>query len=115
MNELNTKRCEPCEGGIDPLSAEQCAPYLEMIPKWAIVETIRIEREFELKDFSQALKLINSIGVVAEDEGHHPDMLVYSWNKVKVTLWTHAIGGLSINDFIVASKIDRLPEVPEAK
>ncbi len=111
MSELTSKKCEPCEGGIEPLTVEKCAPYLEMVPKWEFIETIRIEREFELKDFVKALQLINDIGVIAEDEGHHPDMLVYSWNKLKVTLWTHAIGGLSINDFIVASKIDRLPIV----
>jgi 4a-hydroxytetrahydrobiopterin dehydratase len=82
-----------------------------MVPQWTAVEGRRIERPFEFRDFAQALRFINAIGAIAEEEGHHPDMLVHGWNKVRVTLWTHAIEGLSINDFILASKIDRIKVV----
>lgn len=109
MEDLQTKKCEPCEGGVDPLTPAECQPYLEMVPEWNKVNDKMIEREFEFKDFVQNLAFVNACGEIAEDEGHHPDLLIYSWNKLKITLWTHAIDGLSINDFIIASKIDRLP------
>ena len=105
---LTEKKCEPCEGGVDPLTREQFSSYLEQVPDWKVREDKYIDREFQFSDFPEALKFVNQVGEIAEDEGHHPDILLHSWNKVKITLWTHAIGGLSINDFVVASKIDRI-------
>ena len=108
MEKLTEQKCEPCEGGVDPLTRDQFAGYLEQIPDWSVREDKYVEREFEFKDFVKALEWVNKVGDIAEEEGHHPDIFIHSWNKVKITLWTHAIGGLSINDFVVASKIDRV-------
>ncbi len=107
-DDLAHKRCEPCEGGVDPLTRQQFEPYLEQVSNWAAVGDKKLEREFRFEDFRKALGFVNAVGDIAEEEGHHPDILIYGWNKVKITLWTHAIDGLSINDFILATKIDRI-------
>lgn len=114
MENLTKIKCAPCEGGVDVLTAEQFAPYLEQVPRWSVVDDKMIERLFLFQDFAEALKFVNEVGAIAEDEGHHPDLLIHSWNKVKITLWTHAIGGLSINDFIVATKVDHLESAKQA-
>ena len=108
MDKLTEKRCAPCEGGVDPMTRPDFEVYLEQVSEWSVIDDKSIERTFELKDFMEALEFVNKAGDIAEEEGHHPDLFIHSWNKVKVTLWTHAIGGLSINDFVVASKIDRI-------
>lgn len=113
MENLTKIKCAPCEGGVDSLTSEQYAPYLEQVPRWSVIKDKMIEREFVFKDFAEALQFVNDVGAIAEDEGHHPDLLIYSWNKVKISLWTHAIGGLSINDFIVATKVDRIESVKQ--
>lgn len=84
------------------------SPYLEQVADWSIRENKYIEREFQFVDFARALAWVNRVGDIAEEEGHHPDILIHGWNKVRITLWTHAIGGLSINDFILATQIDRI-------
>lgn len=108
MEKLSEKKCEPCEGGVDPLTRDQFSVYLEQLPGWQVLNDKKIERDFQFKDFPQALDFVNKVGAVAEEEGHHPDIFIHDWNKVKISLWTHAIGGLSINDFVVASKVDRV-------
>lgn len=108
MESLHTKKCAPCEGGVEPMKPEEFTTYLAMVNDWQVVENKQIEKTFVMKDFLSAISFINSIAQIAEDEGHHPDVLLHNWNKVKIMLTTHAIGGLSINDFILASKIDRL-------
>ncbi len=109
MEKLTEKHCVPCEGGVDPLTRDQFEVYLEQLSKWNVIENDKkIERQFEFKDFPGALEFVNKVGAIAEEEGHHPDIFVHDWNKVRITLWTHAIGGLSINDFVVASKVDRI-------
>ena len=108
MEHLTEKKCAPCEGGVDPLTRTEFEPYLEQVDRWTVVDDKVIEREFEFKDFAQALAFVNKVGEIAEDEGHHPDIFIHGWNKVKISLWTHAINGLSINDFIVATKVDRV-------
>lgn len=108
MEHLTEKKCAPCEGGVDPLTRTEFEPYLEQVDRWTVVDDKVIEREFEFKDFAQALAFVNKVGEIAEDEGHHPDIFIHGWNKVKISLWTHAINGLSINDFIIATKVDRV-------
>jgi len=108
MEDLAQKKCEPCEGGVAPLTPPQFENYLDQVPDWNVVDNKMIERLYKFKDFAQALEFINKVGAVAESEGHHPDIFLHGWNKVKITLWTHAIGGLSINDFIIAKKIDEI-------
>lgn len=103
--DLKSKKCVPCEGGVDPLTDEQARGLLEQLPHWKLVGK-EIHREYQFKDFKAAMAFVNGVAEIAETEGHHPDILIYQYKKVRVTLWTHAIGGLSENDFIVAAKID---------
>ncbi|HEX9640860.1 MAG TPA: 4a-hydroxytetrahydrobiopterin dehydratase, partial [Candidatus Krumholzibacteria bacterium] len=107
--DLATKRCVPCEGGAEPLSREAAEVYLAQVPGWRIVEgaPLTIARDVKRKDFAGAMAFVNKMAAVAEEQGHHPDFCV-SWNKVKIELVTHSIGGLSENDFIMAAKINAL-------
>lgn len=109
--ELTGKHCKPCEGGIPALSPAETEKYLGQVNGWKLVG-VHIEKEFKLKDFAKALLFVNAVGYCAEQEGHHPDIVVH-YNRVQVILWTHAISGLTENDFILASKIDLLCGVPE--
>lgn len=108
METLAQKTCIACEGTESPLEPEQINEYLKQTPNWHNLENKAISREFILKNFSTALTLINQIGQIAEKDGHHPDIYLHSYRKVLITLKTHAIDGLSENDFIVAAKIDKL-------
>ena len=110
-NHLSKGHCVPCEGGVDPLTRAEFAPYLEIIKEWTVATDEKsITRDFKFKDFKSALEFVNKVGEIAEGEGHHPDINLHGWNKVRVALSTHAIKGLSINDFVVASKIDLIPQ-----
>ena len=105
MTELNKKKCMPCEGGVATLNIEEINELLKNLNEWEATEK-EILKTFTFKDFKESLDFINKVGVIAEDEGHHPDISLFSYKNVKITLSTHAIGGLSENDFIVAAKID---------
>lgn len=106
-SDLKNKKCVPCEGGVKPLTPDEYGAYLRNeLSGWVDVDEKQIEKDYKFKDFKEALSFINKVGEIAEDEGHHPDINLHNWNKVKLTLSTHAIGGLSENDFILASKID---------
>src|SRR5262249_11798452 len=108
--ELRKRRCEACEGDLAPLSSEQVNGYLGAPPAWDLTDDgRRIRREWIVKDFATALDFFARIGRVAEEENHHPDLHLVSYRNVAVELWTHALGGLSENDFILAAKIDQLP------
>ena len=108
--DLKHKKCVPCEGGIAPLKPDEYEAFLrQKLTGWVAIDAKKIEKEYKFKNFKEALAFINKVGVIAEDEGHHPDILLHGWNKVKLSLFTHAIGGLSENDFILASKIDADP------
>lgn len=106
--DLTAQRCVACEGGIPPLTPEQFAPHAGQVPEWRVEDGKRLVRDLACKDFRSALDLVNAVGELAESEGHHPDILIHGWNKVRFTLWTHAIGGLSQNDLILAAKIDEV-------
>jgi len=108
MSSLTEKKCEPCEGGVPALTREEFESYLEQIDDWTVIDEKQIEKEFTFENFATALEFVNVVGEIAEDENHHPDILLHSWNKVKIRLWTHTICGLSLNDFIVAAKTDRI-------
>ncbi len=106
--DLGDKNCKPCEGGVPVLSLEVCEKYLLDLPQWKMSDDHQfISRRFVFKNFLKALSLSNAIGWLAEHEGHHPDMLL-GWGYCEVKFTTHAISGLSENDFICATKIDRL-------
>jgi 4a-hydroxytetrahydrobiopterin dehydratase len=104
--DLRRKRCVPCEGGIPPLDAEGIARLAPEVPAWR-VEGDRLARRFTFRDFVQAMRFVNAMADVAEAEGHHPDFTVH-YRQVDVSIWTHAVGGLTENDFILAAKIDAL-------
>ncbi len=107
--DLHNKKCVPCEGGTKPLSRAEFQEYWTVVPSWnPIEEDKKIQKEFKFKDFHENLEFVNKIGAIAEEEGHHPDLFIHNWNMLTVTLSTYAIGGLSVNDFILASKIDRI-------
>lgn len=103
---LATQKCEPCQIGTPPLSAEEAKALAKDTPLWALAGD-KLEREFEFADFRGSIDFLNHVAEVAEEQGHHPDISVY-YNKVKLDLTTHKIGGLSKNDFILAAKIDRI-------
>src|SRR3989338_1652229 len=123
--DLIAKKCIPCDGGVSPITGEALTPYLTQVPEWKFIEEEggpaaaealagrqrkeenKIQRVFKFKDFAEAMVFVNKIAVLAEEEGHHPDINIH-WNTVTLSLWTHEIGGLSENDFIVAAKIDRV-------
>lgn len=109
MSKLARKKCVPCEGGAEPLFCEQSEKLMqELSPEWMLIDQCRmLARTFVLKDFKEAIGLANDIGQIAEEEGHHPDLTV-GYGNLGVELTTHAIGGLSENDFILAAKIDEL-------
>jgi len=108
MTDLIQKKCIPCEVGGSALTLDQAQTLMAQIPEWTLTaDGKQITRSFTFKDFAEALNFTNEIGAIAEEEGHHPDLTV-AWGKVGVTLWTHAVGGLSENDFILAAKIDQI-------
>jgi 4a-hydroxytetrahydrobiopterin dehydratase len=108
--QLEGKSCVPCREGSPSLGEAAIAGYRPRVPLWEVkvVDGMkRLERQFQFVDFVQAMRFVNDIATVAEDQGHHPDVHIH-WNQVRLELWTHTIGGLHENDFIMASKIDQV-------
>lgn len=104
------KKCQPCEGGVDPCTREEAEQQLKQLDGWRLTENgQRIRKEWTVKHFMAGMAFFNKIAEVAEEDGHHPDLHIEGYRNVAVELWTHAIGGLSENDFILAAKIDQLP------
>ncbi len=111
MTDLKKKRCVPCEGGIPSLVRKEALAYLKKLPGWQLAKDSKsIYAEYVMKDFLAAIRLINAIAKVAEKEDHHPDLYLSGYRRLRVTLSTHAIRGLSLNDFILAAKITALPK-----
>jgi 4a-hydroxytetrahydrobiopterin dehydratase len=105
---LLDKHCLPCEGGVLPLTKEQAKEYLKQTSDWKLsTNAKKIRQEFQFKDFKEAMKFVNKVAEIAESEGHHPDIHIF-YNRVNIELWTHAVNGLSENDFILAAKIDAI-------
>jgi 4a-hydroxytetrahydrobiopterin dehydratase len=110
MNELSSRTCVPCRGGVPPLKGKELAGLHRQLPDfahWNVVNEHHITRTFTFPDFVKGLEFVNRVGAVAEEQGHHPDILL-TWGKVEVTLWTHKVDGLTESDFIMAAKIDKL-------
>ncbi len=108
--ELTSKRCVPCEGGVPKLTSTETAAYLGTLPGWTLVHNgERIRKEWTLRHFRAGMAFLHRVATVAEEEGHHPDLHLSGYRHVAIEIWTHAIGGLSENDFILAAKIDALP------
>ncbi|MGH2773034.1 MAG: 4a-hydroxytetrahydrobiopterin dehydratase [Actinomycetota bacterium] len=107
MEELASRKCEACEGGVPPLTGEQAAQLHSQIdPAWELDDD-ELERTFKFSNFRDPFALATRIALLAEEQGHHPDLEI-SWGKLEVSLKTHSIGGLSDNDFIMAAKIDEM-------
>ncbi len=109
MTDLMQKHCVPCEGGIPPLSNNEEDRLHEEVATWSLLRdgNHKLRKQFTLKNFLDAIAFVNKVAPIAEEEGHHPDINIF-YNKVQIDLFTHAVGGLSENDFIVAAKIDAL-------
>lgn len=106
---LVRQHCKPCEGGVPKLTAEQIEPLLSQIPQWQLDPSGEaIARSWKLPDFVAALDLLNRVAELAEQQQHHPDLHLTGYRHLRIELTTHAIGGLSENDFILAAKIDAL-------
>jgi 4a-hydroxytetrahydrobiopterin dehydratase len=106
--ELTKRKCKPCEGGVPKLNAEEIREYQkELKEPWEVVDEMKIVKQFQFKDYPEVIRFVNKVADLAEDEDHHPVMHVF-FSMVKVEIWTHAILGLSENDFILAAKIDEL-------
>ena len=103
---LAHKKCVPCESGMPPMLPEEVKKYLEQVQSWHS-DNLKIWKEFKFRNFIETMGFVNKAALLAQEEGHHPDMEVH-YSRVKIELWTHAIGGLSENDFILAAKIDQL-------
>ena len=106
---LTTKHCSPCRGGAQPLGDDDIRPLQAQLPQWDVVKGQRLTRPFAFRDFKTALAFVNRVGAVAEEEGHHPDLHL-SYGQVRVEIWTHAVGGLTESDFILAAKVDEVAE-----
>ena len=106
---LARERCIPCGGAVPPLKGDVLAALgHELGGSWRVVDEHHLEKEFRFRDFADALAFTNRIGALAEAEGHHPDIHL-AWGRVRVTIWTHKIDGLTRSDFVLAAKIDGLP------
>ena len=107
---LANEKCEPCHGGVPPVKGDERQRLAQRLAEgWRIINEHHLEKEFRFPDFMQALAFTNRVGAIAEEEQHHPDIYL-AWGKVRVTIWTHAIDGLSRNDFVLAAKIDQIGE-----
>ena len=107
MSDLAAKTCVPCRGGVPPLKGEELAALETQVNGWNVIEEHHITKTFKFADFREALKFVNQVGELAEEQGHHPDISL-AWGKVEITTWTHKINGLTESDFILAAKIDQL-------
>jgi 4a-hydroxytetrahydrobiopterin dehydratase len=109
MNSLAEKKCVPCRGDEPKLTENELVELSPIVPDWQIISPegiSQLTRTFKFRNFIQALDFTNTVGQIAEEQNHHP-MLVTEWGKVTVTWWTHSIGGLHLNDFIMADKTDK--------
>jgi 4a-hydroxytetrahydrobiopterin dehydratase len=104
---LTDRKCVACERGIPPLVSEEVMTLSHQLSGWSVIEGKKLEKTWKFHDFLSALAFVNRVGELSEKEGHHPDIFL-GWGKVKLTLWTHVIHGLSENDFILAAKVDHL-------
>lgn len=109
MSDLAKKKCVPCEGGVKPYTPQEAQKMMnELSEGWMLIDDAHLlVKEFRFKNFAQALAFANHVGAIAEEEGHHPDLSI-GWGRVGIELTTHAIDGLSENDFILAAKIDTI-------
>jgi 4a-hydroxytetrahydrobiopterin dehydratase len=110
QQELAQKRCAPCEGGVPALTLAEAQALLGSVEGWCISDDGRqISRSWTVKNFMAGIDFFNKVAALAEEEGHHPDLHLEGYRQVTIILWTHAVGGLTENDFILAAKINQVP------
>ena len=111
MSDLLSKKCSPCEGGVIPFDVSEIHKYQKKVDGWELVQNDKkiyfLEKKFTFKNFLEAQDFVNKVGKISEDEGHHPD-ISFGWGYAEIKVTTHAIKGLSENDFILAAKIDKI-------
>ena len=111
MTKLSDKKCEPCEGGVLPFDISEIHKYQKKVDGWNITKNEKnihfLEKKFSFKNFLESQNFVNNVGKISEEEGHHPD-ISFGWGYAKINITTHAIEGLSENDFILAAKIDKI-------
>ena len=111
MSNLHEKNCIPCRGGISPFDISEIHKYQKMVDDWNIIKDKKdiyfLEKQFSFKNFLDSQKFVNEVGKISEEEGHHPE-ITFGWGYAKINITTHAIEGLSENDFILAAKIDKI-------
>src|SRR5437763_11943102 len=106
---LADKNCVPCKGGVPRLTGDALAELEIQLPAWKVVDEHHLYRKFTFPDFGHGLMFVNRVAAIAEEQGHHPDLLL-AWGRVEITIYTHKIGGLTEGDFILAAKIDRISQ-----
>jgi 4a-hydroxytetrahydrobiopterin dehydratase len=104
---LEERHCVPCRGGVPPLTGEALEALKAQLTGWQVVDEHHLLKSYSFPDFRSALDFVNKAGAVAEEEGHHPDLLL-TWGKVEAKIWTHKVNGLTESDFILAAKLDRI-------
>lgn len=110
MADLAHSVCVPCETGGDPMNVEQISKYKPQVPDWEVIDIdteAKLQKKFKFKDFVEAMNFADTVGKTAEENGHHPRLII-DWGKVTVLWWTHAVKGLHRNDFIMAAKTDEI-------
>jgi 4a-hydroxytetrahydrobiopterin dehydratase len=107
MSTLASKNCVPCRGEVPALHGRELHDLSHQLPNWQVVDEHHITRTFQFPNFQGALDFANRVGAIAEEQGHHPDILV-SWGKAQITIWTHKVNGLTESDFILAAKVDQI-------
>ena len=111
MSNLSNKKCVPCEGGVLPFDISEIHKYQKKVDGWNIIknekEKFFLNKKFNFQNFSESQEFVNKVGIISEEEGHHPDIL-FGWGYAEIKIITHAIEGLSENDFILAAKIDQI-------
>ena len=111
MSELSDKKCIPCEGNTPPFDKKEIHKYLKKVDGWHVKNDDEkiyfLIKEFKFKNFLESQNFVNKVGMIAEKEGHHPD-IIFGWGYCKIKIFTHAIKGLAESDFIVAAKIDKI-------
>lgn len=107
MSELSSKQCVPCRGGVPPLAGEEINRLLGQLNGWEVVNEHHLKKNYKFANFREALKFVNQVGELAEEQGHHPD-ICFGWGNAEITIWTHKINGLTESDFILAAKINEL-------
>ena len=109
MNELASRECVPCRGGVPPLKGDEIRKLLPQLDGWEAIDEHHLKKVLKFSNFRESQNFVNRVGDLAEEQGHHPD-ICFGWGRAEITIWTHKIDGLTESDFILAAKIDRLSE-----